>query len=92
VVGAEPAQLALAVVDFAVELVDQAQACNDGSLPRLGQREPGEQLAATNAEQVGNRAGLAVREQDRVHTLLQTRAVADKVQPVGFENSVRGGR
>jgi hypothetical protein len=44
VVGAEPAQLALTVADFPVELVDQAQARFDRALPRFGQCEPGEQL------------------------------------------------
>jgi hypothetical protein len=38
-------------------------------------------LAAADTEQIGDGAGLAVREQDRVHALLQTRAVADQVQP-----------
>jgi hypothetical protein len=46
------------------------------ALPELG-----EQLAAAQAEEVGHRAGLAVREQDRVHALLQARAVAHQVQP-----------
>jgi hypothetical protein len=35
-VGAEPAQLALAVADLALELVDQAQAGLDRCLPGLG--------------------------------------------------------
>jgi hypothetical protein len=62
-------------------LVDQAQAGLDHALPRLGQSEPGEQQATTNAEQVGDRARLAVGEQDCVHTLLQARAVTHQVQP-----------
>ena len=37
VVGAEPAQLALAVADLALELVDQPQAGLDCCLPGLGQ-------------------------------------------------------
>jgi hypothetical protein len=49
-------------------------------LPGLGQSKPGEQLAAADAEQVGERAGLAVRQQDGVHALLRARAVADEVQ------------
>ena len=79
--GTEPTQLALAVGDLALELVDQTQAGLDRCLPRLGQTEPGEQLATTETEEIGDRAGSAVREQDGVHALLQTRAVADKVQP-----------
>jgi hypothetical protein len=59
VVGAEPAQLALAVADFAVELVDQAQAGLDRALPRIRQVEPGEQPATADTKQIGDRAGLA---------------------------------
>jgi hypothetical protein len=84
VVGAEAAQLAFAVADFTVELVDQAQAGLDRSLPRLWETEAGEELAAADTEEIGDGAGLAVGEQDRVHTLLQTRAVTDEVQtPAG---------
>ena len=79
--GAELAQLALALADFAVELVDQAQTRLDRCLPRLRQAKPGEQLAAADTEEVGDRAGFAVREQHRVHALLQARAVTDEVQP-----------
>jgi NADPH-dependent glutamate synthase beta subunit-like oxidoreductase len=50
VVGAEPAELALAVADLAVELVDQAQAGLERAVPRLRQIEPGEQLAAADTE------------------------------------------
>src|SRR6266496_5094932 len=81
VVGAEAAQLALAVVDLAVELVDQTQAGLEGALPRLWETEPVEQLAAADAEEVGDGAGLAVCEQYGVHALLQARAVADEMQP-----------
>jgi hypothetical protein len=80
VVGAEPAQLALALADLAVELVDQPQAGLERGLPRLRQPEPGEQPAAADAEEIGDGAGLAVGEQDRVHALLQARAVADEMQ------------
>jgi hypothetical protein len=96
VVGAEPAQLALAVADLVVELVDQSEACFDRSLPRLGQPELGEQLAAADTEEIGNRAGLAVREQDGVHALLQARAVTDEVQapagPLAFGAHQRVGQ
>src|SRR5262249_23172595 len=63
----EPAQLTFALVDLALELVDQAQAGLDRSLPGLRQSELGEQLASAHAEEVGDGAGLAVREQHRVH-------------------------
>jgi hypothetical protein len=74
VVGAEPAELALAVADLAVELVDQAQAGLERAVPRLRQIEPGEQLAAADTEQIGDRTWLAVREQDGVYALFQARA------------------
>jgi hypothetical protein len=66
VVGAEAAQLALTLADLAVELVDQAQAGLDRALPRLGQPELGEQPAAADTEEVGDRTGFAVRQEDRV--------------------------
>jgi hypothetical protein len=80
VVGAEPAELALAVADLAVELVDQAQAGLERAVPRLRQIEPGEQLAAADTEQIGDRTWLAVREQDGVYTLFQARAATNEVQ------------
>jgi hypothetical protein len=48
----------LALADLAVELVDQAQAGLDRCSPRLGQVESGEQLAAADAEEVGDGQGL----------------------------------
>jgi hypothetical protein len=80
-VGAESAQLALAVADLTLELVDQTQTRLDRALPWLRQPEPDEQLATAHAEEIGHRAGLAVGEQDCVHTLLQARAVTHQVQP-----------
>src|SRR6266542_3992651 len=79
-VGAEPAQLAFALADLAVELVDQSQARFDRSLPWLRQTESHEQRAAADTEEIGDRARLPVRQQDRVHALLQARAVAHQVQ------------
>src|ERR671935_1803263 len=72
--------LALALADLALELVDQPQAGLDRPLPRFGQAEPGEQLPAADAKEIGDGAGLAVREQHRVHALLQARAMAYQVQ------------
>ena len=63
VVGAESAQLALAVSDFTLELVDQTQTRLDRALPRFRQPEPGEQLPTGHAEEIGHRARLAVSEQ-----------------------------
>src|SRR3954451_17299901 len=80
-VGAELSQLALAVCDLALELVDETQAGLDRPLPRLWQAQPGEQLAPADAEQIGDRTGPAVGEQHRVHTLLEAGAVAHEVQP-----------
>jgi hypothetical protein len=79
VVGAEPAQLTFAVADLAVELVDQAQARRDRALPRLRQPQSGEQLATPHTEEIGDGAGPAMREQHRVHALLQARAMPDEV-------------
>jgi len=81
VVGAQAAQLAFAALDLAVELVDQSQAGLERPLPRLRQCQPGEQPAAADTEEIGDGAGLTVREQDGVHPLLQARAVTDEVQP-----------
>src|SRR4051794_16541053 len=80
-VGAESPQLTLAVGELALELVDQPQARLDRSLPRLRQPEPDEQLATAHTEEIGDRTRLAVREQDRVHALLQARAVTHQVEP-----------
>ena len=54
-VGAEPAQLPLALADLALELVDQAQAGLDRSLPGLRQTETREQWPPADTEQVGER-------------------------------------
>jgi hypothetical protein len=62
-------------------LVDQTQARLDRFLRRLGQTELCEQLAAANAETGRRPAGLAMREQDAVHALLQARAMPDEMQP-----------
>ena len=80
-VGAQPAQFAFAGVDLLVELVDQAQARLDVSLPWLGKLEPFEQSASGDAEKLGDRTGLSVCEQKRVDAVLQARAVADEVKP-----------
>jgi hypothetical protein len=79
--GAEPAQFALALRDLCVELVGQAQAGLDRALPGLWQGKPREQLATAQAEEVGDGAGLAVGEQDGVHALHEGRAVAHEMQP-----------
>jgi hypothetical protein len=47
---------------ISLELVDQAQARFDRALPRLGQPESGEELAAADAEQIGDGARLAMGE------------------------------
>ena len=61
-VGAEQAQLA-------GEFVDQPQAGLDCCFPLLQQPEPGELLAAADPEEIGDRTGLAVREQHRLDAL-----------------------
>src|SRR5207249_1031444 len=69
------------VVDLLVELVDQLQTRGEGARPWLRQLEPVEQVAAGDAEQIGDRTRLAVGEQDRVHALLEAGAVTDEMQP-----------
>src|SRR5262245_34238455 len=84
VVGAESAQLALALVDLMLELVDQAQARLDRALPGLRQSESGEQLAAAVTEEIRDWTRLAVGEQDGVHALLEARTMTNHVQsPTG---------
>src|SRR5438876_862762 len=79
-VGAELLQFAFAGGDLTVEVVDQAQRGRHGARPRLGQGQSLEQPPPAHAEEVGDRAGLTVREQHRVHALLETGAVADEVR------------
>jgi hypothetical protein len=81
VLGAQAAQLGLAGGDLPLELVDQAQARPQRARPGLGQRQPLQQPAPGQAEEVGDRAGLAVCEQERVHALLEAGAMADEVEP-----------
>ncbi len=76
VVGAEPAQLALALVDLTTEIIDQHQARLDRARPRLRQGEPHQQLSATLAEQISDRTRLPKRDQRRVNAILQRRVNA----------------
>src|SRR5439155_8754104 len=78
VLDTEPVQVALAVADLVVELVDQLQAGGDGAGPRFRQLEPFEQVAAGDAEE--DRTRLAVGERDRVHALLEARAVTNEMK------------
>ena len=80
-VCAERAQLALGASDLAVEILDQLEARVDRPAPRLRDLQPIEQLAPSDAEQVGHRARLAERQQRRVYPVLQRGAVAHQVQP-----------
>src|SRR5439155_4002217 len=81
VLGAELPERLLAGVDLPVELVDQTQARLDRAGPGLGQRQPLQERAAGDAKQVGDGAGLAMREQQCVDALLETGAVADEMEP-----------
>ena len=56
--GAQRAQLLVDRLDLLVEVVDQLQARVDGRAPRLRDLQAVEQLAAGDAEQVGDRAGV----------------------------------
>jgi hypothetical protein len=96
VIGAECAQLALAALDLAVELVDQAQARLQRPAPDVRELQALEQGPAAGAEEVGDGAGNAVREQRRVHAVLEARPVADEVEaeagPLAFGPHGRAGQ
>ena len=61
------------------ELVDQMQRDINRLPPRLGQIEPLQQLAAGEAEQIRDRAGLAEVDQRRVDPLLQHRTALSEL-------------
>jgi hypothetical protein len=69
VVGGAEAQLPVDEVDLRVEVVDQRQARLDGPAPRLGDREPVEQLAAGDAEEIANRARVPEGDQRGLRSL-----------------------
>jgi hypothetical protein len=92
VLGAEPAQLGLAGGDLLVEQVEQAQARLHAAGPRLRQRQPLQQRAAGGAEEIGDGAGLSVREQHGVHALLESGAVADEMEPEASALPLRAHR
>jgi hypothetical protein len=81
VIGARGAQLAIDRVDLAVQIVDQPEAGVDGPAPRLRNVETVQQLAAGDAEQVGDRARVPEGDQGRVDAVLEHRAVLDQVHP-----------
>src|SRR6266545_543891 len=81
VLGAELAQFTLAGTDLLVEDVNQGEARSDGRGPRLGQAEALQQHSAGGAEEVAERVGDAVLEEDRVHAVLERGAVLDEMEP-----------
>jgi hypothetical protein len=82
VLGAGPLQLALDPGDPPVEVVDQLQCRSRRARPRVRQLQGREQSAALGSEQIADRRLVAVRDQRRVHTVLQRCAVLDQMHPV----------
>jgi hypothetical protein len=76
VVRSEAAQLALDRVDLLLERVDQVQARRDRRGPRLRQPRPLQKAAPAGAEEIVDRSLQAVLEEDRVHAVLERRALA----------------
>jgi hypothetical protein len=84
VIGAGSPQLAPPLVDLAVELVDHRHRLRDVPAPGIGHVEAPQQLAAADAEQVGDRARRSPGHQRRVDALLEPRPLADQVKaPAG---------
>jgi hypothetical protein len=88
VIGALASQLDGQRRDLQLEVVDQLQAGVDGAPPRVGDREPVEQVAAGVPEQIRHRARMPEGHQRRVDTVLERRAMADQVQPVARQLGV----
>ena len=78
--GAEPAQLALAGGDLRLELVEQAQARLDGAAPGLGQEDPLEERAPTRAEEVGDGTGRPEGDQGLMDAVLERGPVASEME------------
>src|SRR5215207_9759127 len=66
--------------DLVFEVVDQGERGGHVSPPRLGDLEVGEQSAALDPEQIGDRAGPAEVDQGRVDPILERRFVLDQVE------------
>jgi hypothetical protein len=81
VFGAAGLELAVDLGDEALEFVDRLEAGIDRAAPWLRDLEPVKQLAAGDAEQVGDRAGMPEGDHRRMDAALQAGLVLDQVQP-----------
>jgi hypothetical protein len=81
VVGAEPSEVRLAGVDLRAQLVDHPQARRQGARPGLGQREPSEEFATPNPEQISDGDRMAKCHERRVDPVLQRGPVVNEMEP-----------
>ena len=79
-VGTELAQLQLERVDPGGEVIHDGEALAEVGLPRLGQRERVEQLAAGDAKEIGHGTRAAERHEGCRDAVLQRRPMAHQVQ------------
>jgi hypothetical protein len=85
VVGVAGSEPSVDVCDLVLELVDERDRRGDVSAPGLGDLEPCEQPAPLGPEEIGDRAGAAELDQDRVDPALERRLVADQVHAKASE-------
>ena len=78
--GARGLQIAVDLIDLALEVVDQVKARVDALAPRIGNLETVEQLPARDSEQVGDRTRMPEGEHRGVDTVLEHRLVLDQVK------------
>ena len=84
-IGAARSELGVDLGDLGLELVDQKQARVDVASPGLGQIELGEQPAAGDPEEIGDRAGAPEADQRRVDPVLELRSVLHQVEAKASE-------
>jgi len=70
VIGADPPQLVVDRGDLAVEVVDHRNGADHVRAPGLGNGKTLKQLAATDAEEIGDRARRTPGHERRVNALL----------------------
>ena len=91
-VGAHAPQLGLAGRDLAIERIDKPQAGGERGRPGFRDRQRGEELAASHAEQVGDGDRVPKGDEDRVDAVLQGRPVAHQVQAEASPLPLRADR
>src|SRR5208283_1396838 len=80
VIGSRSAQLAVDLIDLALEIPDRLKARVDGAAPGLRDVQALEQFAAGYPEQIADRARMPEGHERRVNAVLEHRAVLDQVQ------------